>query len=100
MHLVVLGFIGILDFIHLMAYLYAAAQASEGKGSEQAWARYEEWPRWAWGGQVKELIKELRQQSERLGEAPERSAGDGARRVVAEALGYVRNNRERMDYPR
>jgi hypothetical protein len=100
MHLVVLGFIGILDFIHLMAYLYAAAQASAGKGSEQAWARYEKWLRWAWGGQVKELIGELRQQSERLGEAPEGSAEDDARRVVAEALGYVRNNRERMDYPR
>jgi hypothetical protein len=100
MHLMVLGFIGILDFVHLMAYLYGAAQASEGKGGEQAWARYEKWLRWAWGGQVKELIKELRQQSERLGESPEGCAEDDARRVVAEALGYVRNNRERMDYPR
>jgi len=100
MHLVVLGFIGILDFIHLLAYLYAAAQASEGKGSEQAWGRYEKWLRWAWGGQVKELIKDLRQQSERLGEAPEGCAEEDARRVVAEALGYVRNNKERMDYPR
>lgn len=100
MHLVMLGFIGILDFVHLLAYLYAAAQASAGKGSEQAWTRYERWLRWAWGGQVKELIRELRQQSERLGEAPEGCAEDDARRVVAEALGYVRNNRERMDYPR
>jgi hypothetical protein len=100
MHLVVLGFIGILDFIHLMAYLYGAAQACEGKGSEQAWTRYEKWLRWAWTGQVKELIKELRQQSERLGEPPQGCSDDDPRKVVAEALGYVRNNQERMDYPR
>lgn len=50
--------------------------------------------------EVKELIKGLREQSERLGEVPEGCAEDDARRVVAEALGYVRNDRERMDYPR
>jgi hypothetical protein len=100
MHLAVMGFIGILDFIHLMAYLYGAAQACEGKGSEQAWARYEKWLRWAWGGQVKKVIEELRQQSERLGEAPEGCAEEDARRVVSEALRYVSNNQERMDYPR
>lgn len=100
MHLAVMGFVGILDFIHLMAYLYGAAQASEGKGSEQAWGRYEKWLRWAWGGQVKKVIEELRRHSERLGEAPEGCAEDDARRVVAEALRYVRNNEERMDYPR
>ena len=32
------GFIGILDVVHLLAYLYGAACAVEGKGSAGAWA--------------------------------------------------------------
>jgi hypothetical protein len=100
MHLIVLGFIGILDFIHLLAYLYWAAQALEGKGSEQAWQTYQRWLRWAWAGCVKELIAELKAGSERLGAPVEGGSEDDPRKVLADALGYVRNNRQRMDYPR
>ena len=35
----------------------------------------------------------------RLGEPPPGAKEDDPRRVVAETIGYVRNNRERMDYP-
>lgn len=100
MHLLPLGFVGILDFIHPMAHLYGAAQAAGTKGGGQAWQRYEGWLRLAWAGRAEELIEDLRRQSGRLGESPEGCAGDDARRVVAEALGYLRNNRGRMDYPR
>jgi hypothetical protein len=100
MHLIMLGFIGILDFIHLLAYLYWAAQALEGKGTEQAWQRYERWLRWSWAGRVKELLEELKAGSARLGEPTKDGSEDDPRKVVADALGYVRNNQERMDYPR
>jgi hypothetical protein len=100
MHLIMLGFIGILDFIHLLACLYWAAQALEGKGTEQAGQTYERWLRWAWAGSVKELIAELKAGSERLGAPAEGCAEDDPKKVLADALGYVRNNRERMDYPR
>jgi hypothetical protein len=100
MHLIMLGFIGILDFIHLLGYLYWAAQALEGKGTERAWQSYERWLRWAWAGQVKELIGELKAGSERLGQPAEGCREDDPKKVLADALGYVRNNRERMDYPR
>ena len=61
LHLLPLGFVGILDVLHLLAYLYGAAQAVEGKGSAGAWAVYERWLRWAWSGQVcAELLSELR----------------------------------------
>jgi hypothetical protein len=33
------GFIGILDFLHLLGHLYAGACAAEGKGREAAWSR-------------------------------------------------------------
>jgi hypothetical protein len=100
MHLVMLGFIGILDFIHLLSYLYGAAQALEGKGTTEAWACYERWLRWAWAGQVRPLLADLKAGSTRLGEPPRGCAEDDPRRVLAEAYGYVRNNRVRMDYPR
>ncbi len=100
MHLLAWGFIGILDFLHLLSYLYAAAQAVAGKATAGAWRLYERWLRWAWGGQVKELLGGLRRGSQQLGPPPEKGAEDDPRKVVAEALGYVQNNRSRMDYPR
>src|SRR5262249_8057350 len=69
MHLEAQGFIGILDFVHLLAYLYGAG-AVEGKGSAEAWKRYEGWPRLAWAGQVKELLAGPRQGCAKLGPPP------------------------------
>jgi hypothetical protein len=100
MHLLAWGFIPILDFIHVLAYLYAAAHAARGKGSAAGWALYERWLRWAWGGQVKELLGGLRAASAALGRPPGGCGEDDPRKVVQEALGYVQNNRERMDYAR
>jgi hypothetical protein len=100
MHLEAQGFIGILDFVHLLVYLYGAAQAVDGKGSAAAWKRYEAWMRLAWSGQVKEVLAGLRQGCDRLGAPPEGCSEEDPRKVAAEALGYVTNNRIRMDYPR
>jgi hypothetical protein len=61
---------------------------------------YERWLRWAWAGQVAELLAGLRAAGERLGPPPEGCPEEDPRKVVQEALGYVRNNRGRMDYPR
>ena len=100
LHLVAAGFLGILDFLHLLGYLYGAAQAAQGKGTPQAWACYERWLRWAWSGRVKELRAALRAAQAQRGPPPAGCSDDDPRRVVAEALGYVENNRTRMDYPR
>src|SRR5205085_2500243 len=56
--------------------------------------------RLAWSGQVKELLAGLRAASAKVGAPPEKCADDDPRKVVADTLGYVRNNRSRMDYPR
>jgi hypothetical protein len=100
MHLMAWGFIPILDFIHLLAYLQGAAQTAEGKGSAAAWSLYEQWLRWAWSGQVKKLLAGLGSVSQRLGKPPDKCGEDDPRKVVQDALGYVRNNAKRMDYPR
>jgi hypothetical protein len=100
LHLLPSGFIAILDFLHLLAYLYAAAQAIEAKGSAAAWALYERWLRQAWAGHVSELLAGLRAGCARLGSPPRGCSDDDPRKVAADAAGYVENNRERMDYPR
>ncbi len=99
-HLLGSGVLAILDFIHLLTYLYAAAGAVRGKGTAGAWALYERWLRWAWAGDVKALLAGLRAAARQVGEPPEKAAADDPRRLVADALSYVTNNRERMDYPR
>lgn len=99
MHLLPSGFIGILDFVHLLAYLYDAARAWK-KTVERSWKQYVQWLRWAWSGQVKPLLKSLRQAASELG-APSADAADSdPRQIVEDTLRYVTNNRERMDYPR
>jgi hypothetical protein len=100
LHFVPWGFVPILDFLHLLGYLYGAAQASFGKGTAAAWSAYEQWLRWAWSGRTEDLLAELRAASRRLGAPPPKCPEDDPRRVVAEALGYAENNRGRMDYPR
>ena len=100
LHLVTWGFIPILDFLHLLGYLYGAAQAACGKGTSAAWSTYERWLRWAWSGRVEEVLAELRTTCQGLGVPPPGCPEDDPRRVAAEAVGYVENNRGRMDYPR
>jgi hypothetical protein len=100
MHFVAWGFIPILDFLHLLGYLYGAAQAGFGKRTAEAWEAYERWLRWAWSGRVDELLAELRATSQKLGMPPPGAPDEDPRGVVAEALGYVENNRGRMDYLR
>lgn len=99
LHLLAAGFVGILDFLHLLVHLYAAAGAVEGEGTDAAWALYTQWLCWAWAGQVALLLGGLRAASRRLGEPPPEAAEDDPRRIVADARGYVENNRQRMDYP-
>jgi hypothetical protein len=100
MHLLAAGFVPILDFVHLLTYLYAAAGAVKGKGTRAAWTLYERWLRLAWSGEVATLLTALRQAAQRAGEPPEKAAEDDPRQLLADAVSYVSNNQERMDYPR
>jgi hypothetical protein len=100
LHLLPWGFIGILDVLHLLSYLYGAAHAAAATGEPlPAWNLYERWLRWAWAGQVGLLLSALAAAAARAGAAPTDAREDDPRRVLAETLGYVRNNRERMNYP-
>jgi hypothetical protein len=96
MHLLPLGFIAILDFVHLLAYLYDAAQAWRGSDAASAWATYEQWLRWAWSGKVGNVLSGLRTALAAL--KAKRSPAADRVRTLEEALTYITNNRGRMDY--
>jgi hypothetical protein len=100
LHLLASGFVAILDLVHLLTYLYAAAGAVQGKGTRAAWVLYERWLRLAWSGAVASLLAALRAAARKAGEPPPEAAEDDPRRLLADAVTYVTNNRERMDYPR
>jgi hypothetical protein len=93
MHLRPLGFIPILDFVHLMTYLYDAALASGGSEA-CSWQRYERWLRLAWSGKAGELLTQLRAAA---ANSPRSSAE--RKTTLEETITYVTNNRQRMDYP-
>ena len=97
MHLLPWGFIGILDFIHLVSYLYETAQIGASPG-ETPWAVYERWLRWAWAGEVKVLLADLKRVTERLGVPPPDAKASDPRKVAAETLGYVTNAQDKMNY--
>jgi hypothetical protein len=92
------GFTQILDFLHLLVHLYAAATAAHRGRAKLAWSLYERWLRWAWSGQVQPLLADLQAQCERLGPAPPKTPDDDPRRIVSLSLEYVKSNAHRMDY--
>ena len=105
--------VAINDFLHVISYVYLAAWAVTTGSADQAgttaprddqehWAWYERWLRSCWQGQVAGVIEELAFCQEKLGRPPpeEELDANDPRKLLAEALTYLRNNQERMDYPR
>jgi hypothetical protein len=94
-------FVAIADFLHVLCYLYRAAFAVR-EDEPSRWRQFEEWMTACWQGRVGEVVAELAAWQERWGRPPpgEELAATDVRRVLAEALSYLRNNRRRMDYPR
>jgi hypothetical protein len=93
-------FVPIVDPLHAVCYLYRAAQAAGADG--ERWPLYVQWLRACWQGRVADVIDRLAAAQERLGRPPPEGdvPANDPRRVVGEALTYLRNNAPRMDYPR
>ena len=97
MHLLPAGFIAVLDFLHLLAYLHDAAYALAGADEACAWKTYKQWLHWAWSGKVGALLSALREAVAVL--KAKGSTAAARRETVEETLTYVNNNRQRMNYP-
>jgi hypothetical protein len=94
----------IVDFLHVICYVYAAARAVSADESS-GWSKYLVWMRACWQGRVADVLSELEVWQTRLGLPPPGEAQSAEerrdpRRAVAEARGYLTNNEKRMDYPR
>lgn len=86
----------VIDFIHVLSYVFAAATA--GRKFAEGWRVYVRWITSLWQGQVAPIIAELAQRQAELG-APEPTDGETSpRRLVAEALTYLQNHKDKMRY--
>lgn len=86
----------VLDFLHALTYVYGAAMA--GRTFATGWPVYERWIRWVWGGQVCQVIEELRLRQQEVGKATKEDAEGSPRRVIQETLTYLSNHQEQMRY--
>ena len=86
----------VLDFVHAMTYVYAAAMA--GRTFAEGWPVYERWIRWVWAGLVCQVIEELAAQRQQVGKATKEDKEGSPRRVVQDALTYLSNHKDKMRY--
>lgn len=90
-------YVPILDFIHALTYIYAAAVA--GQALQEGWQAYRAWAQWIWNGQVDRVIAALEIRQQELGEPARETPKTAPSAIVAASLGYLRNQQSRMDYP-
>jgi hypothetical protein len=91
-------FTPILDFIHVLSYLFLAAKLVH-QVHEEAWSQYLVWMRGAWQGDVAQVLEEPRVWQAKLGEGPEGAADNDPRKILATTINYLANNQSRMKYP-
>lgn len=93
-------FVPIVDFVHVLSYLYLTASVTNSSIS-QRWQQYVVWMRACWQGRVAEVIEHMQQcldGFEPVG-PEEVLAATHPRSVLSQTIGYLQNNRSRMDYP-
>jgi hypothetical protein len=89
-------YVPILDFVHALCYVYAAALA--GRAADEGWRLYCQWAQWVWSGQVQQVIAALEQRLQELGQPEADEPDSSPRKQVAKTLGYLQNQCQRMRY--
>jgi hypothetical protein len=85
----------IVDFVHALMYVYAAAMA--GDAPARGWQRYRQWAQQLWSGAIEELLAALADRQQELGAPADDEAGT-PRAQLAQSLRYLRNQSGRMQY--
>jgi hypothetical protein len=88
-------FTPILDFVHALMYVYAAAMS--GRPPNEGWSDYCLWAQWLWKGEADPLLAALARRQQELG-LPEPKETGTPRAQVAKSLTYLTNQRQRMKY--
>ena len=90
-------FVPILDFIHALTHVYAAAVA--GRSAAEGWDVYRRWITAIWQGRVVEVIAELAERQRELGLPTDDDGETSPRTLVSKTLTYLQNQQSRMNYP-
>jgi hypothetical protein len=91
----------IVDFVHVLTYVYLSARAVGGSATT-VWGRYLGWATACWQGRVAGVLEELRAI---LGGMPPPEDPEGVKptdpyEVIRKTIVYLTHNETRMDYPR
>jgi hypothetical protein len=86
----------ILDFIHAISRVFQAAMA--GRKFVDGWPVYCRWAQCLWSGQIGEILVELKQRQSELGLPEKNDAAHSPRRLIDEALTYLRNHQDFVHY--
>ena len=90
-------FTPILDFIHVLSYLFLAAKAVHD-APEDAWSQYLVWMHGAWQGDVVQVLEELRAWQTERGIPEKETPASDPRQILATTINYLENNQDRMKY--
>lgn len=90
------SFTPILDFVHALSYVFAAAFA--GRPQAEGEEVYKRWIQAVWSGRVSTILTELEERSATLGPPPSECGASDPRKLVFESLRYLKNNADRMRY--
>ena len=94
------GYLAILDFIHLLSYVYALAMAV-GHDADDAWRLHTQWVTALWKGQAADVLAQWRSLAQQFDIPADKALPDNdPRRPIQRGLTYLENNLERVDYPR
>jgi hypothetical protein len=91
------SYVPILDFIHALSYVYAAAKAV-GADLAAGWTLYAKWIQQVWQGKVSEVILALEKWQQDNGMPDKKEAETSARQVVNRAVRYLKNHQTKMKY--
>lgn len=91
------GFTPILDIIHAVTYVYAAAMA--GRTHKDGAPIYQQWVRWLWQGALSQLIAAVAARQAELGLPAPGESKTSPRQIVSKALTYFQNHQDKMRYP-
>jgi hypothetical protein len=89
-------FTAILDFVHALSYVFAAAFAGRPQADGEEF--YKRWIHAVWSGQVATILPELEERSAELGLPPSECVDTDPRKLVYESLRYLKNNADKMRY--
>ncbi len=95
-HFKTAGFVPIVDIIHAVTYVFAAACA--GRPPSEATPIYLKWVTWLWHGDIAPLISELAARQAEIGLPAASDSETSPRQIVTKTLTYFQNQQSRMKY--